>query len=183
MRSSRAERVPSFPPILGARPRILVLGSLPGIASLQAGEYYAHPRNQFWPIMAALCGFAPEAPYAARTAALRAAGVCVWDVLAEAARPGSADADIDAATARAHDVRGLLVRQRSISLLAFNGAAAQRHFARLVLPALPGQRRSDIRFVTLPSTSPAHATLGPAGKLRRWRAALGGVLPQRARPP
>ncbi|MGE0582717.1 MAG: DNA-deoxyinosine glycosylase [Steroidobacteraceae bacterium] len=172
MRSSPAERVHAFPPILGARPRLLILGSLPGVASLRAGEYYAHPRNQFWPIMAASFGIARDAPYAQRLAALRAAGVGVWDVLAEASRPGSSDADIDAASARAQDVRGLLLRRRSIAVVAFSGGAACRLFARLVLPTLPAGRISTLQFVTLPSTSPAHAALRPAIKLRRWRRVL-----------
>lgn len=174
MRSSRSsrERVNAFPPLVGARPRLLILGSLPGVASLRAGEYYAHPRNQFWPFMAALFGVPPEAPYARRVAALRAAGVCVWDVLAEATRPGSGDADIEAATARAHDVRGLLLRHRSIALVAFNGGAACRLYRRLVQPTLTPGRLATLRFVTLPSTSPAHAALGPAAKLRRWRTLL-----------
>lgn len=170
-------RVSAFPPILGAKPRVLVLGSLPGIASLRAGEYYAHPRNQFWPIMGALVGIPAEAPYAQRVAALRAAHVCVWDVLAEATRPGSGDADIEHATARAHDIRGLLLRERSIALVAFNGVTACRLYARLVAPTLPPDRAAALRLVTLPSTSPAHASLAPAAKLRRWRAMLGPLTP------
>lgn len=162
-------RVHAFAPILGTRPRLLILGSLPGIASLRAGEYYAHPRNQFWPIMAALWGVPAGAPYRRRVAALRMAGIGLWDVLAEATRPGSGDADIEPATARAHDIHGLLLRHPSIRVLAFNGGAAERLFRRLVRPTLSATQLAALDFVTLPSTSPANATLDFTAKLRRWR--------------
>ena len=165
-------RVRAFPPIVGRRARILVLGSLPGVASLRAGQYYAHPRNLFWPIMGALFGAAPTLPYRERVRALEAAGVCVWDVLAEATRPGSADAAIEAATARAHDIRGLLLRHRGVHTVAFNGGTAARLYRRLVLAQLPPVRVASLRHVTLPSTSPAHAALDGAAKLRAWRRAL-----------
>ena len=65
------------------RREVLVLGSMPGAASLARTEYYGHPRNAFWPIMGALFGAGPELPYAERTARLTAAGVqCelhLWD--------------------------------------------------------------------------------------------------------
>lgn len=165
-------RVSAFPPILGSRPWLLILGSLPGIASLRAGEYYAHPRNAFWPIMEALFGVPAGSPYAARVAALRAAGIAVWDVLAEATRPGSGDADIEAATARVHDIRGLLLRRPSITTVAFNGGTAYRLFRHAVEPALPAARLSKLRYLLLPSTSPAHAALTATAKVRRWRVLL-----------
>ncbi|MGD9598503.1 MAG: DNA-deoxyinosine glycosylase [Steroidobacteraceae bacterium] len=171
---ARTPRVRAFAPILGARPRLLILGSLPGVASLRAGEYYAHPRNQFWPLMDALFGVSVELPYARRVAALRAAGVAVWDVLAEASRAGSADADIDVAGARAHDIRGLLLRHGTITVVAFNGGTARRLYTRLVLPMLPENRRRTLHHVVLPSTSPAHAALTGAAKLAHWRTSLCG---------
>ncbi len=88
-------RVQSFPPIAAPGARLLILGSMPGAASLAAGQYYAHPRNAFWPILAALCHFPADAPYAARVAALQAAGVAVWDVLQSCVRPGSLDTAIE----------------------------------------------------------------------------------------
>lgn len=165
-------RVTAFAPILGRQPRILVLGSLPGVASLRAGQYYAHPRNLFWPIMGTLFGASPELPYPERVRVLERAGICVWDVLAEATRAGSADAAIEQATARAHDIRGLLLRQRGLRTVAFNGAAAAQLYRRLVLPTLPPGRLAALCHVTLPSTSPAHAAVDGAAKLRAWRRAL-----------
>ena len=79
----------SFPPVVGAGARLLVLGSMPGAASLAARQYYAHPRNAFWPILAAWCGVAVDAPYTARVDALARAGIALWDVAQSAIRPGS----------------------------------------------------------------------------------------------
>ncbi len=92
-----------FPPIARADARLLILGSLPGRASLDARRYYAHPRNAFWPILGDLLGFDPAAPYQARVDALLAARVAVWDVCAAAVRPGSLDAAIAPASVRPND--------------------------------------------------------------------------------
>ena len=91
-------QVESFPPLLGEEPRVLVLGSTPSVASIEAGEYYGHPRNAFWPLMAELFGFDAQAPYAARVQALTGSGVAVWDVLQSCVREGSLDASIDRAS-------------------------------------------------------------------------------------
>lgn len=153
-----------FPPLLGASPRLLVLGTLPGAASLAAGEYYAHPRNAFWPIMGALFGAHPALPYAERTRCLTEAGVALWDVLARAVRPGSLDAAIDPASAVANPIAELLATHPGIGVVVFNGGAAERLFHRHVLPTLtrtPALRRA-------PSTSPAYAGMRAGEKLAAW---------------
>jgi len=159
-------RVCGLPPIAAPDAVVLVLGSMPGAASLAAGQYYAHPRNAFWPIMGALFGFDPGAEYAQRVARLQAAGVAVWDVLACCQRRGSLDAAIDLASAQANDFRTFLAAHTQIRRLYFNGAAAEAAWRRLVLPqgawaALPSWR--------LPSTSPAHASLSLTRKIEAWR--------------
>lgn len=157
---------------------MLVLGSLPGAASLAAGQYYAHPRNAFWNIMGELVGAAPSLPYQARCARLVAAGIALWDVCAAARRPGSLDAAIDLASVRPNDFAGLLARHPGIGLIAFNGATAARLWRRLVQPALPGAA-ARLPQVVLPSTSPAHAGRSFESKREAWRAALAcrGVRP------
>ena len=85
----------SFPPAFRTDARVLILGSMPGEASLAAGRYYAHPRNAFWPIMGALFGAGAELPYDQRLARLNAAGVALWDVIARCRRPGSLDSAIE----------------------------------------------------------------------------------------
>jgi TDG/mug DNA glycosylase family protein len=171
MRRSVQSNAPSrgFPPVLGERPRVLLLGSLPGRASLAAREYYAQPQNAFWPIMGALCAARPDLDYAERLAALTRAGIALWDVLAEAERPGSLDAAIVAATARVNDIAGLVAENPSIALIGFNGRKAAALFARKVEPVLP---RRNVTLVTLPSTSPAFASMRRDEKLSRWRDAL-----------
>lgn len=171
----------SFAPLLGAAPRVLVLGSVPGRASLRAGRYYAHPRNQFWPIMQALLGLDPAADYRQRCAALIEAGVALWDVIAECQRPGSLDARITAASIRANPVAALLQRAPSIGCVACNGRRAHAEFRRHVLPALP-DRGAGLELLLLPSTSPAYAALSPAAKLEAWRSLLPWLrLPEPAR--
>lgn len=87
-------RIRGFPPRIGTNPRVLILGSMPGIASLTANRYYAHPRNRFWTILGEWLGFDPSLDYASRVQALHRAGIAVWDVLAECEREGSLDAAI-----------------------------------------------------------------------------------------
>lgn len=158
-----------FPPILGAKPRFLILGSLPGQASLAAGQYYAHPRNAFWPIMAEILGFDPAAPYPARVEALKAARVAVWDVCAAAHRPGSLDSDIAPDTVTPNDFAALFAQNPTIEAVLLNGGTAADLYRKRVVPGLT--RCPD--WHRLPSTSPAHAGMKPADKRVRWAAALG----------
>src|SRR5437868_8498915 len=84
----------SFPPFVDARARLLVLGTLPGEESLRRGEYYAHPRNLFWPIVFALFGETPTPVYADRVRFITAHNIALWDVCASAQRVASADTTI-----------------------------------------------------------------------------------------
>jgi TDG/mug DNA glycosylase family protein len=164
-----SELARSFAPIAPRSARRLVLGSMPGLASLAARQYYAHPRNAFWPIMAALLGFDAQADYALRVAALRASGVALWDVLHSCKRAGSLDQAIEAAELTANDLAGFLRRHPDIVAVYFNGAAAETLFRRHVLPDVQGLA---ILYRRLPSTSPAHAALTFEAKLLAWRSAL-----------
>lgn len=165
-------QVRAFPPLLGPRPRVLVLGSLPGVASVEAGEYYAHPRNRFWDIMGEVVGAHRDLPYADRVRILARSRVAVWDVARQARRPGSLDARIERDSVIPHDIRGLLESAPSIERVLFNGAMAETLFIRHVKPALPASLLERIEFTRLPSTSPAHAGMGPERKLAAWRRAL-----------
>lgn len=167
----------SFPPIEPAQARVLILGSLPGQASLAAQAYYAHPRNAFWPLLGALTGTPADADYDVRTAGLRRHGIALWDVLAAAERPGSLDADIVNASIEVNDIAGLLARHPTLALVACNGGTAYSLFRRHVLPSL-GARADRLSILRLPSTSPAHAALPFAHKLATWRDALQPWLDQ-----
>ena len=153
-----------FPPIARADARVLILGSLPSQVSLQAREYYAHPRNAFWTLMKTIAG--ADGDYAARCEALKAHGIAVWDVLSSSVRPGSLDADIDLATAQPNDFARFLAEHADIRLLCFNGRKAEAMFRRLVRPGLVC---GDLEFALLPSTSAAYASLPVAEKLATWR--------------
>jgi hypoxanthine-DNA glycosylase len=156
-----------FPPVIGEGARVLVLGSLPGRASLEAQQYYARPQNAFWRIMGALVGAGPELGYRQRLARLKSSSLALWDVLAAARREGSLDAAIVRETAIVNDFASLFERHRRIELVCFNGRTAEALFRRRVLPSLPAQF-AGVALQALPSTSPAHAGMPFAVKLERW---------------
>jgi len=160
-------RVTAFPPIVGSRPRLLILGSLPGVRSLQAGEYYAHPGNAFWPIIVALFGATPAQDYRQRVALLKRRHIALWDVLHQATRPGSADAAIDPQSAVPNAFAPFFAAHPTINCVAFNGCTAAELYRRRVLASWPGAPPA-LRYLVLPSTSPAHASLDRHAKLRRW---------------
>ena len=161
----------AFPPILGPAPQLLILGSMPGEASLRIGQYYGHGRNAFWPIVGALLGLAPTADYAARRAALIAHGIALWDVIAACERQGSLDSAIRPETIRVNDFAALFDTCPSIGGIVFNGGTAEREYHRRVLPVLP-ERHRHIQRVRLPSTSPAYAGMRFEAKLDAWRVIL-----------
>ncbi len=164
--AAAASRCRSFPPACATDARVLVLGSMPGAASLTAAQYYAHPRNAFWPIMGALFGAGPELPYAARLQRLNAAGVALWDVIAACERAGSLDSAIAPDSVEANDFARLFHACPHIEQVFFNGSAAETAFRRHVRGriALP-----SLHFTRLPSTSPAHAARGFEAKLAAWQ--------------
>ena len=162
-----------LPPILGPAPRVLLLGSMPGAESLRQQRYYAHPRNAFWPILCDWLGVPTSMPYAERCAALTAAGVAVWDVLASCHRPGSLDAAIRRSDAVANDLEGLLHRHVTLRQVACNGQTAAQLYERQ-RPQWPHAPRA----ATLPSTSPAHAAMSLQDKRRHWHEWLDGACPR-----
>ena len=152
----------SFPPIADPRARVLVLGTLPGEESLRRAEYYAHPRNLFWPIVFALFDATPTTDYAERLAFVAAQRIALWDVCEHAEREASADSAIR--RERPNAIDRLLDARPLIRAIAFNGSGAQRLYDRHFT------RRVELTYLALPSTSPAHARLDFAAKLARWTA-------------
>jgi hypoxanthine-DNA glycosylase len=152
-------------PIVGKHPRVLILGNMPSVMSLTAGEYYGNPRNAFWRITAEVIGFDAAAPYAERVAALQRHRIAVWDVLRSCRRMGSLDSAVERDSMVPNDFGRFFDDHREIELVVFNGAAAEANFRRLVHVEPPPS-------VRLPSTSPAQ-TMRYADKLDAWRAVLG----------
>lgn len=164
-----------FLPVAAPGARLLILGSLPGQRSLEAKEYYAQPRNAFWPLMCSLFGVDPRAAYAERLSILEDRGVALWDVCGSAHRRGSLDQRIELQTVRANDFERFFEAYPDIRLICFNGATAASLYGRLVLPGLSA-RAAAIPSQRLPSTSPAHAALTFDQKRVKWRSALASFL-------
>jgi hypoxanthine-DNA glycosylase len=156
-------RLSGFPPVINQHTRVLVLGSFPSAASLAAGQYYAHPQNQFWRVLGAVLGQPlKEMPYAARLKAVTAAGIGIWDIYASCERSGSLDSAIR--EAKANDFGALQESAPALRRICFNGRTAARRLREM--------EALGYEAVVLPSTSPAHAGMSFEEKLARWRATL-----------
>ena len=148
-----------FSPVTDSRTRLLILGSLPGDASLEAAQYYAHPRNAFWRLVGLAIGAdLASQSYETRLDTLRAARIGLWDVIASAERPGSLDAAIR--SPEAADLLSLTASLPDLRAVAFNGAKAAM-LGRRILAA------TSLRLIDLPSSSPAH-TQTAADKAAAW---------------
>ena len=163
-RSRNIDAAVGFPPIARDDACVLVLGSLPSRASLQAAQYYAHPQNAFWRIMAEIAGATGD--YGSRCEALMASGIAVWDVLARSVRPGSMDADIDLTAAVPNDFPEFFDTHDDLRVVCFNGRKAEGMFQRFVASSVSVDQ---FTFRLLPSTSPAYASMSFADKLSAWR--------------
>ncbi|MCM1169199.1 MAG: DNA-deoxyinosine glycosylase [Bacteroides sp.] len=154
----------SFEPIAGKGARVLVLGSIPGDRSLELSEYYGHPQNRFWRMLACLCNENVPVTYPEKKAFLQRNGIALWDVAHRAVRPGSMDSDIRNETP--NDIPSLIASLPGLHTVAFNGKTAERlhdkYFSRL-----PG-----IRYLPMPSTSPANARFTLEKLCARWREML-----------
>lgn len=160
----------AFDAVASADARVLILGTLPSMKSLERGEYYAHPRNCFWWIMGELIGAAPDLPYTIRLRRLRESGIALWDVCRTAERTGSSDAKIRMESVAPNDFRLFLANHSQIEMICFNGQPAERLFRRKAFPLLAGLRPIPQRV--LDSTSPACARITREEKLFRWRNCL-----------
>ncbi len=163
-------RVHSFPPISDAASRVLILGSMPGKASLRAKQYYAHPQNAFWKIISELLELDAAASYEMRVEALRVRGIALWDVMKSCTRESSLDSDVVESSIVPNAFPSFLRAHPRIHTVCFNGAKAEASFQKYALPKLGAL--GDLAYYRLPSTSPAHASLSYAAKLAAWRAVL-----------
>lgn len=157
-----------FPPVVATAPRVLILGSMPGDASLGAQQYYAHPRNAFWPIMQQLFGIDASLSYDERIDGLKSGRVALWDVVHQCRRPGSLDSSIQGGSVVVNDIAGLLAQYPGIVAVFCNGGTAwqllQRHFL-----SQRSAMRINIPVHRLPSTSPANARMTLRQKCVEWQ--------------
>lgn len=151
----------SFAPIVGEDARVLVLGSIPGDRSLALNEYYGHPQNRFWRVMARLCGQEVPHSYPEKREMLLRNGIALWDVAHQAFRPGSMDSDIR--DEKPNDIPALAASLPHLHTIAFNGKTAERLYDKYF------PRTANLRYLSLPSTSPANATFSLDRLCEYWR--------------
>lgn len=169
------EFLSGLPLIEATTTQLLILGSMPGQESLNRQQYYAHPRNTFWFIMANLLKIGSTLSYPEHQKMLKQNRISLWDVLNNCVRPGSLDSDIVAISEVANNLGDFYRRHPELQAIAFNGRKARHSFTRHFLRR-DKKRWQNLTLIDLPSTSPAHATLRPAEKLLRWQESLAPFL-------
>jgi len=157
------ERIIGFPPIIGNQPKVLILGTMPSVASLQANEYYGNPMNAFWKILSAIKGIDCPTEYERKKQLIREMDLALWDVCHACIRSGSADSNIS--DEEPNPIAELLTENPSIKTIIFNGQTAKKLFHRYF------KRFEGVKTVTMPSTSPAY-TLSFQKKLEAWKMEL-----------
>lgn len=157
----------AFPPIIGEDPHTLILGTMPGIKSLEAGEYYAHPQNRFWQLMGDIIGFDTTTPYHERVRYIKNEGIAIWDVLQECTREGSLDSAIK--NARPNDFEQFLSDHPTINKIIFDSGTAEKFFKKYYKHLILNPRW---KFDRVPSPSPAHASRTYEEKLSLWKQAF-----------
>eukprot|EP00736_Rhodelphis_marinus_P012723 Rmarinus@m.4645 len=163
--SKTCQKIYTKPPIVGCNPHTLILGTMHSVESLRRGEYYGHPQNAFWKIFGRHLGFERSDSYDLRTKIFSEAGYALWDVLGSCRRKGSLDSAI--VDEEPNDIDMLLKRHPSICTVAFNGKGAEKFWKRHC-EKMSKKHSARISFVTLPSTSPAYATLSFEAKFEIW---------------
>lgn len=159
----------SFQPIVDPHAKILILGSIPGNASLTASQYYAHKQNVFWKIMSELLQFELNSSYEIRVQILKSAHIALWDVLKSCKRVGSLDSGILPNSQTVNNLQDFFQQYQLISKVCFNGSKAENYFNRYVAKTINGNPK---QFIKLPSTSPANASISYEEKLKCWKTAL-----------
>ena len=169
-RGGGERRLHGFPPVVDGNCRLLILGSMPSVQSLERAQYYGYPRNHFWPMLAMILGEECPLEYSGRVEMALRHGVALWDSIATCVRPGSLDQDIR--QAEPNDIPGLLRGYPHIRTVCFNGQAAQKAYDRF------HARMDGVGYLLLPSSSPVprRDIRSLEDKLPRWREALQSAL-------
>ena len=160
--------ITGFAPVVAPGAQVLILGSMPGQVSLDASQYYAHPRNAFWPIICQLFNEPRQLSYDERLLLVQKNSIALWDVMQHCEREGSLDSAIEPSTVVANDFVQFFVDNPTIHHLFFNGAQAEASFKRHVVADLSAHGIA-LEMSRLPSTSPAHAAMTYEQKLAQWQ--------------
>ena len=164
--SPENEPLTGLSPIADQNANTLILGTMPGKKSLEAGQYYAHPQNQFWRILGQIYNFSPLLSYDSRVEVLKQNGIAVWDVLHSCVRSGSMDADIEAE--EPNDFKTFFKQHPAIVRVVFDSIKAEQLYISHILPSLP----VTLSYYRVPSPSPAYARIPFAEKLAAWERIL-----------
>lgn len=169
------KKIKSFRPISSKNVRVLILGSMPGEQSLNAGQYYAHSRNAFWKIIEEITGSKTGPRYDERVRLLKDHAIALWDVVHSCHRKGSLDAAIRKGSVKVNDFNSFFRRHPQIHTILFNGTAAERYYRRYVMPEL---KSAGMNLLRMPSTSPTHAAMSFKQKVSAWRKGIGQNKPR-----
>ncbi|UFK97802.1 DNA-deoxyinosine glycosylase [Kaistella faecalis] len=154
-----SNRISSFPPVVSKKSKILILGSVPGVKSLEMQQYYAHPQNQFWRIIFELLGKDFSGDYETRIETIRKNNIALWDVIDTCEREGSLDTKIR--NEEHNDITKMLNNHPSINVIFCNGQKSFKNLKKIL------GKESEIPVFVLPSTSPLH-TISFDKKLKEW---------------
>jgi hypoxanthine-DNA glycosylase len=154
----------SFDPISNADTAVLILGTMPGDKSLKLGEYYGHPRNRFWKIISAITNTELPQTYTDKKALLLKTSLGIWDVAHKANRKGSLDSAIE--DDEPNDLENFIVQHKRLKVIAFNGKKSEALYDKYF------ERKTGIRYVSLPSTSPANASIDFESLCNKWKQIL-----------
>lgn len=162
------KKIISFPPVLPENPKVLILGSMPGVKSLEKHEYYGNPRNHFWPIMFELFEVPSMDSYPEKINFIKKQGIALWDSIGACYREGSLDSSIK--EEEPNDIEGLLRKHLSIRLIVCNGTKSYKTF----MNYFPAEKIDSIEVLKMPSTSPipGRYTKTFAGKVEEWRSIM-----------
>jgi TDG/mug DNA glycosylase family protein len=166
--------ITGFPPIAAKNAKILILGSVPGVASLEKQEYYAHPRNSFWNIIAQLTDSPPLENYQQKKAILIDNQMALWDVLKHCQREGSLDSSIQSQSIVTNDFESFFNAHPLIRFVLFNGSKAEKEYNKRVLSVL-SSKFDHLTYYRLPSTSPAMAQLSQPQKFQQWQTVMNQI--------
>lgn len=156
-------RISSFPPHIDDQSEILILGSIPGVKSLEKQQYYAHPQNKFWKIILELLNEEFTEDYSKRLEVLKKHPIALWDVIDSCERKGSLDSEIK--NEEANQIVELLDEHPNVKAIFSNGGKSYKNLQKLL------GKNYRLPVFLLPSTSPLH-TISFERKFEEWKKIL-----------